>query len=40
MHSDDKFCQTDFDFNSQSLNDKLALIENNVKNKFKECVPN
>lgn len=39
-YSDDKFCQTEGDFNSQSLNQKLAMIENNVKSKFEQCVPN
>lgn len=32
--------QTDFEFNSQSLNQKLADIESNIKNKFDQQVPN
>jgi len=32
--------QTDFEFNSQNLNQKLADIENNIKNKFDQQVPN
>jgi hypothetical protein len=32
--------QTDFEFNSQSLNQKLADIESNIKSKFDSQVPN
>jgi len=39
-YSDDKFMQTDFEFNSQSLNQKLADIESNIKSKFDQQVPN
>lgn len=39
-YCDDKFCQTEGEFNSQSLNQKLALIETSVKSKFEQCVPN
>jgi len=39
-YSDDKFMQTDFEFNSTSLNQKLADIESNIKSKFDQQVPN